>query len=387
KGSTISFLTEILKKNGYNVGSYTSPHLFKVTERIRINGNPISEDEMSKVLLKVKKEADKIGDMEHFEYPTYFEVLTAAAFQYLSEKALDFCLIEVGIEGKFDATNVFKPLLTVITNIEKEHESFLGTNLNSIAEEAVQIIKDGTSVVSCEKKQKIIEILKKECKKKAAKLYLPGKDFNYQEKDFNREEQRFDYSGLNFNFKNLTLSLLGKHQIVNASCAIASAEVLKEKGYEISKKLIENGLKEAKWRGRFEVISKNPLIIADGAHNPKCIQILSEALKRHYPGKKVLLIMGVLKDKDLEEMFENLPFPIRLVIATQPENERALDYKELYAKLSKYFNKVIEKKKISEAIKEAILRVEDDMVILITGSLMTVAEALSFFKLTENREQ
>jgi len=289
KGSTCAMIASILKEAGYTVGLYTSPHLFDWRERIKINGKDISEKDFEEGIKVVKKIARRVGQ------PTVFEVLTAVAFWYFAKKKVDYAVIEVGLGGRLDATNIITPLVSVITNIDLEHTAILGKSLAKIAAEKAAIIKPGIPVVTAEKKLEPLRVIKDYAQKKGSLLIKVE-------------------SGLKTN-------LFGEHQRINAACAVAAIRLARIK---VSRKAIAQGLKKVNWPGRFQIASRSPLTILDGAHNPAGIQSLVRTLRSKFPGQKFTFIFGVQKDKDAKTMLKLLkPLAKKIIITTSSHKNAA----------------------------------------------------------------
>lgn len=292
KGSTCAMIASILKEAGYSVGLYTSPHLVKLNERFKINGRDIGNPDLAAGVKAVRLAADKLT-----EKPTVFEVLTAVAFWYFAKKKVDYAVIEVGMGGRLDATNVIYPLVAVITNIELEHTAVLGKTLAKIAVEKAAIIKPGVPVVTAEKKEEVLSVLRFQAEKNQSLLVQVGSE------------------GEGF-----TTSLLGEHQKLNAACAVAAVRLA---GIEADKKTIIAGLKKAVWPGRFQVVSRNPLTILDGAHNPAGIRALVATLRREFPGKKFTFLFGAQQDKDVKTMLPWLRPLAEEVIVTRSSHHQS----------------------------------------------------------------
>ncbi|MCX7769784.1 MAG: bifunctional folylpolyglutamate synthase/dihydrofolate synthase [Proteobacteria bacterium] len=318
KGSTSAFLTSILMEAGYKVGTYTSPHLVDFSERITISGIPISHEEIKSLAFMMK---DKIESSEYSKRPfTFFEVTTAMAFFYFAQKKVDIAVIEAGLGGRLDATNTLEPLLTIITTIGLEHKEFLGDTIEKIAFEKSAVIKKNTPCITGAKEEEALRVIRKEAESKNAPLLVLGKDF-YPEKIDN---YRFNFKGINRVFRNLILeNLIGINQFDNASLAIAGIELITERGFNIGDENIFEGIRKAKWPGRFEIIRKNPPFIIDGAHNPQGVDSLIKNLTAFYPGTKFKIILTVLKDKDINEMIEKLKPFCEEIILVPNKNERS----------------------------------------------------------------
>ncbi len=429
KGSTAAMTASILQHAGYKTGLYTSPHLQDFRERIRINGFMIPEEDVIELTERINDELRTQNSIQL----TFFEFTTAMAFLYFAREKVDFEVVEVGMGGRLDATNVLNPVLSIITEIDIEHTEHLGEDIKSITGEKGGIIKEKGTVILSSCKPDVIETIESICKNKNAKLYRSGKDF-VGEKEFGNihyQQFRFIDSHLEiFNLKssilNLKIPLLGKYQIINASTAVKAALILpslipplqrggSRGGVKIDESAIREGLKDVKWHGRLEIVSENPIIILDGAHNPAAAKVLSEELKKlKYRSQKpevrsqnkLILVIGILKDKDYKGIISFLAPISDYIIIAKPKTPRARESEDLKIESLKYptppaggwgrgpqtphkgRNKVgglMERVVIIEDISEAVLRAKNlastDDLICITGSFFTVGEARKIFNL------
>ncbi|MFN4227255.1 MAG: bifunctional folylpolyglutamate synthase/dihydrofolate synthase [Candidatus Ratteibacteria bacterium] len=325
KGSVCKSLSKILQLSGYKVGLYTSPHLIDVRERIRINEKEIDQEEFVKKIEQLQKIIEK---QPYHLYPTYFEALTIIAFSYFYDNKIDILVCEVGMGGRFDATNVLPSFLNIITKIGLDHTEFLGKTYKEIASEKAGIIKEKTVVITAKQKEDAYEIIKKKAKRQKCKLLTYGIDFKGKKVLFLPEKMVFNFYGKE-TFKNLETDLIGMHQIENLSIAIQAAITLKEKGYRIKEENIREGLKNINWPARFQILQKDPYIIFDGAHNPDGVKNLMKNLKKIFPNKKFSFLVGILKDKDYEKMVRIFEKYTDRIIFTKPNSERAIDPKIL----------------------------------------------------------
>lgn len=315
KGTTSTLLESILRAAGYKTGLTTSPHLVRVHERFRINGADISDAALCRAAEAVKAAADGMADA-----PTEFEILTAMAFWIFAEERCDIVILEVGLGGRLDATNVIRaPEAAVITNLALEHTAVLGDTLPKIAAEKAGIVKPGTTVVTYPVDAAADEVYRAVCTERGA-LWRRVSFDTLREQEHSLMGQRFDYGGET----GLVLHLLGAHQCRNAALAVETVRVLREKGWRISEAALREGLETARWEARFEVLRHSPPVIADGAHNPQCVDALCDALDAYLPGEKVLFLLGVLGDKDYAAMLTRLlPFGRKFFCLT-PDSPRAL---------------------------------------------------------------
>ncbi len=361
KGSTTAYLSSILKEAGYKTGSFYSPHLIRYNERIRINGIEISDKDFKKyenLILNYLKKENKI---------TLFEALTAIAYKYFSDNSCDFAVMEIGMGGRFDATNIAKEEIGIITSIGLEHTIHLGNTIEKIAFEKAGIIKNGIGICG-EKNISAIKVIKKECKKRERKCLFLNKDFEIKNIRCFENKTYFDYFGKNI-YKSIKLNMAGNYQAQNASLALKASEILK-----INKKAILNGLKNAKIRGRMELISKNPRILLDVAHNPHGINYLVQNLKL-FKYKRLICIFGVMKDKNWKKMIIQLDPYISEWIFPKTNIKRALDPKNLIKFLKK--GKLFKNPKKSMEYARKISKKED--LIIVCGSIYFAEKLLEFF--------
>ncbi len=379
KGSTSSMLSQGLKKMGYRVGTYTSPHLFSIRERIKIDGEDIEEEEFARLISFLHPYIEKVANKKGYFHPTFFETLTAAAFYYFAKKDVDIVVIETGMGGRFDATNVAYPLISVITHIARDHTNFLGYKLEEIAEEKCGIIKGGIPVVSTKQEEGVRKVIEENASYKGSPVYFAeGKT----------DIIKVDVSGTVFAYEDLLgekyrveIPLIGPHQMDNAALSIYTVELLKYHwDYDISLDMFIKGIKEVLWPGRFQIVRKNPYIILDGAHNVDGIKRLVETLDLVFPGRKVILLTGILRDKEYKEMASLLsPYAKRLILTT-PESDRALSPHILKGEFEKFTDIGIDViPSPIDAIKYAEGLLGKDDILLVTGSLYLIGLVGKYF--------
>lgn len=363
KGSVACMLSNISKEAGYTVGRYTSPHLVSFTERIVINEAEIKEEEVTEVTEFVRQKVEKEDKNRFF---TFFDFTTALAFEYFNRKKVDISIIEVGLGGRLDSTNVIKPLISIITNVAFDHMDYLGEGIIEIAKEKAGIIKEGVPIITgaTDMARHVIEETAKELR---SPVYMLGKDFFYEKIG----DQCMSYSGLNKRLPDIFVNLKGDHQFTNVALALCAIEVLLSLGFPVNEDSIYNALSSIKWHGRLEVVKERPVIILDGAHNLHGAHALSEFMNTHYRDKRKILIFGVMKDKEYKEMLEEITPLMDTTILTRPDIERALppDYMKAYVRGA------IITEDVRSALKEAKTIAKDKDLILITGSFYTVGEA------------
>lgn len=371
KGSTAAFLSNIFMAEGLKTGLYTSPALERFTQRIIVDKQEINLNELAEITEKVKAHIEvMIADGNASQHPTEFEVVTAIAFQYFAECMCDIVVLETGLGGRFDATNIIeKPMVAVITNIGYDHTDRLGSTLPEIAFEKAGIIKEGCDVVLYPQNIEVLMVFKKTCREKGARLHIV--DFS------DLKVFKNDISGVEFCYKGdiYKTSLPGSHQANNAVVAIHVAQILSDHSIiKISKRNIKKGIFETKWPGRLEVINDRPLFLIDGAHNPQCAKALAEALNILFPDKKIIFILGVLKDKDYKDIIKTMLPLTEIFYVITPDNPRALQAQELAAIIKEMGGNAIIGGTIKEATETAVKAAGTDGIICAFGSLYYIGE-------------
>lgn len=380
KGSVCSFISNTLKEQGYKVGLYTSPYLETFTERIRLNGNNIPEEDVARIITIMKEKIEQMASQGH-AYPTEFEIETAMAFYYYYEQQVDYVVLEVGLGGRFDATNVIKsPLASVIVSLSLDHIGILGDTLGKIAYEKAGIIKEDSMAVVYKQKQEAEDVIKNVCKEKNTK-YVEANFEHLVIKKSDINSQVFDCTILGEKFEDMEISLIGEHQVNNAVLALTVIKVLKEeRKVEISYDAIRKAFLNTRWPGRIEKIKDNPTLIIDGAHNEDGARSLSKALEKHFSGKKMTLLIGMLKDKDIDGVLEILMDKFDKVITTTPDSDRSMSCEELKEKIEKYVPNVIAIENIDDAVKYVLDNASEDEIIISAGSLYMIGHVRKIFK-------
>jgi len=372
KGSTAAMMGSILQKEGYRVGVYTSPHLIRFTERIKVNGKEIEEEEVAALAEWMRKEIEAAGITPPF---TFFDFTTAMALYYFKQKLVDLAVLEVGLGGRLDSTNVVDPLISIITNIAKDHEEYLGKSILKIAGEKTGIIKKGRPLITAATQPQVLRLFSKICKENGSPYFRVGKEFRY----VRAEDGDFDYEGLNRKLWSIHLNLRGFHQVINATTALGAMEVLEDLGYRVSTDAMVDGLKEVDWPGRLEMVSFSPRVILDGAHNPAGALVLKESLGKEFQYQRLILLIGIMKDKDIQSMLDLLAPLADHIILTKPHTDRAAPP----ALLKKALGQNGKKAEIAEDLKQAVERglslAQKEDLLCITGSLYTVGEARAYF--------
>lgn len=367
KGSTAAMISSILCSAGYKVGLYTSPHLVDVRERIVVNGKKIALNEFNRTIAYIKNK---------IEQPvTYFEFLTAAAFVYFKNSKIDIAVLEIGLGGRLDATNVCRPIASVITNIDFDHTAYLGNTLESITCEKAGIIKKNGICVTAAKQKKVLEILGNLCLRRRAKLYCLGRDIKIKK----QKDDFIAYKGLRRNINNLKIPLRGDHQLCNAALALASIELCEKKGLIIDDKAIFAGLKNTHWEARMEILHYRPLFLLDGAHNPAGIDVLCRSLKKDFSFQRLILIFGVLGDKDYRRMLRKIVPLASIIILTQIKTSRAVPVNDIMEAVRKLGYTAIITKDVNHAVKKALTLARKQDLICATGSFYLAGEVKQAF--------
>lgn len=383
KGSTAAFIYSILKKSGFKVGLYTSPHLVSFRERIRINDELISETELCGILEHIKS---VLAKFKKEDLPTFFEVYTALAYIYFKERKVDFAVYETGMGGRLDATNIIEPLVSVITPISYEHTQKLGNTLSQIAAEKGGIIKNNSVCVSAPQEEEALGVIKDICNERNAKLVIVGRDILFEEVASSDRSQTINIFGMFGEYPLINLGLLGAHQAVNAAAAAGAIEGLRFRDIVISPEYIRSGLEDAKWEGRFEKISDLPLTIVDGAQNKASAKALAAAVKKIYPSKRVVTVLGVSKDKDIKGILEEiLPISDSLVLTKSNMVHRALDPRKIKEHVLA-FKDVTVTENSEAALNAAKKKARAGDMILVTGSLFVVGEIKACLQTTQTTQ-
>ncbi|MCM1044606.1 MAG: bifunctional folylpolyglutamate synthase/dihydrofolate synthase [Candidatus Gastranaerophilales bacterium] len=365
KGSTLAFVSTVLKCAGYKVGRYLSPTIFHYRERIQVGGRPISKAALCEGIELVQGVCEEMV-REGWSQPTAFEVETALAFWYFHKKACDIVVLEAGMGGSLDATNIVTTTVTsVITSVGMDHMKFLGNTLREIALQKAGVIKEGCPVVLLEQSEEVSRVVEQAAGEKGARLIVArGSDAVRIRSGL--ERQRFDYGGL----KGLEISLAGTFQIDNAVLAIETIRTLAGQGYSVKEEALRRGLRETVWRGRFSVLRKNPLFVVDGAHNEDAAQKLAQTIEIYFTNRRIIYIMGVLKDKEYEKIIDlTHKYADQIITVTPPDNPRAMHAYELAREIARVHPLVTAVDSLEEAVEMSLLLAGKEDVILAFGSL------------------
>lgn len=375
KGSTAAMLESILRQSGYKTGLYTSPHLVDVGERIKIDGHPIPTEKLSYYIRRFKHRILST-------HSTYFETLTAVAFQYFADENVEIAVIEVGLGGRYDATNVIMPLLSIITEIGLEHTEYLGTDKIKIAREKGGIIKPGIVCLSQNDCEEVNNTLAEIAREKESKLYTLNEICTVRAKTVTEEYSEFDVSVFGHNVNHLKLNLIGRHQLKNALTAVTAAFLLNKGDFlKIDEKHLRSGLEQVRWPGRLEKLQDTPKLIIDVAHNTPALQNLMDNLNTLFQFDRLLLVIGLLKDKNFSEISKIIASAADYIFVVVPdEPERALDSSIFSKEIAKYSSTYENCYHLEAGYQAAISFANANDLICITGSHYIVGEFLNFYK-------
>ena len=370
KGSCSAMLSSILKAAGYKTGLFTSPYIFRFNERMQINGMQIEDDELAAVVERVKPAAEAMED-----HPTEFELVTAAALLWYKQQRCDIVVLEVGMGGRFDATNVIDcPEAAVIMNIGLDHVSVLGDSPEKIAFEKAGIIKENAQVVLYQQTAEVTDVIRRRCHEENASLRIA---------DFSAIESEFDsLMGQSFKYRDeiYALPLLGSHQLRNAAVVLETVDVLRNRGWKLDESDVEHGLYAVSWPGRFELLSDEPEFIVDGGHNPQCAQSVKENLLHYFPGMHRVLLIGVLRDKDYESLGAIMDEAASEYVCISPNNPRALPAEKLAESLERFNKPVTVCQSIEDGVETAMdLAAGKNGMVCALGSLYSVGDIRAYF--------
>ena len=372
KGSTTSMITEILMGEGYKVGMYTSPFIEEFEERIQINRNNIPKESLAILMDEIKVAVDKVIEAG-YNHPTEFEIITVLMLLYFKKENIDFGVIEVGLGGTLDSTNVIKPIIQVITSISFDHTNLLGNTLEKIAREKAGIIKRGIPTVIYPQQEEVLKVIKNKCFEMDSELYIANNE-NLKFKNIVNLDKPYQLLKYN-NEIDILLPLLGEHQIINLSVAMQAIEVLNNKNIiDISIANIVKSIKNVSWKGRLEVLSNNPYVVIDGAHNIQGIKTLSRNIKKYFKYENLYLILGILADKDVEEMIKIITPMAKKVYSVTPNSIRGELAESLKDEVSKFNKNCKAFDKYEEAYLEALNDAYEKDLILASGSLYMIGD-------------
>jgi dihydrofolate synthase/folylpolyglutamate synthase len=373
KGSVAAMLSAVLSTAGHKTGLYTSPHLVSFCERFQINGQAIPEADVVRLVEEIRPVLERVGANPEFRAPTFFEAVTAIALRYFAEQKVDVVVWETGLGGRLDATNVIVPLVSVVTNIAFDHTQYLGETLAQIATEKCGIIKPGVPVVTAAAAEEALQVIRNTAAAQGSALTVVGRDVGATRLSEDEQCQRVELTGTRWSYGPLTIPLLGAHQTINCATAVAALEA---SGVPVDAKQVTEGLTRTAWPGRFQIVHHDPMVVLDGAHNAAAAERLAATLREHFAGRKLTLILGVLRDKNYDQMCQILaPLAVRVVCV--PVNSERTSEPDQLARWCKAANpgaRITVERDLSAAYAQA--RNEGADTITIAGSLFLVGEAL-----------
>ncbi|MDF2961916.1 MAG: bifunctional folylpolyglutamate synthase/dihydrofolate synthase [Paenibacillus sp.] len=386
KGSVCAYLTEVLKQSGYDVGTFTSPYIEKYTDRIRLNGQNITDEDLLRVINRIKPIVDEVAASE-LGQPTMFEVSTAAAIEYFARIAYpDFVVWETGLGGRLDSTNIVSPILTVITNVGHDHMDVLGDTLEKVAGEKAAIIKSGVPVVSAVSQPEVIEVVEQTAKAKNSSLYLINRHFRYESLSSTEDDQTFHFFGPYRNIDRVGITMNGFHQLQNASVALMAVELLRQfYALIVEDEVLLKALRDTKWAGRLEMVSRSPRILIDGAHNPEGGEALAHALRETYNYKKLHFMMGMLATKNHSGYLRHILPLVDTLILTEPDWHKKEDASRLadlagtlLQELGRSGVDVIVEPDWKAALERLKTRTAEDDLAVVSGTLYLIGDVRSW---------
>ncbi|MCR4432957.1 MAG: bifunctional folylpolyglutamate synthase/dihydrofolate synthase [Caldiserica bacterium] len=377
KGSSCKMIESVLTASGYKVGLFTKPHLQSYRERVALGDELISPEDLTRLVEKMVPLAGKIGSTP-LGFPTYFEMGVALAFQYFALNKVDIAIVEVGMGGRLDATNILMPIVCGITEIGFDHEKYLGSTLSQIAGEKAGIIKPGVPVVVSRQEPEAMAVITRVARELRAPIF-DSDNRGDGPLSFSLEGQTFNLRGRDNLYRELFIPLLGEHQIRNAALALTVLEVLRDLGFSWNEDHLRRGFAELKWPGRLEVLSQSPLVVIDGAHNPCKAQALAQAVAEYLLFKRLILVLGVSRDKDFLGILEKFLPMNPLVIATAASSGRALSPPEIKQACQNLGIPCEDFPSVRTALKRAIEVAEAEDLILVSGSIYVAGEARDLY--------
>ncbi|MBM7554611.1 bifunctional folylpolyglutamate synthase/dihydrofolate synthase [Thalassobacillus pellis] len=380
KGSTLSFIRSLLQQQGNQVGTFTSPYIITFNERISIDGVPIRDEEWVDLVSAIRPLAEELGETSLGE-PTEFEVITAMAILYFNKAELDFVIFEAGLGGRYDSTNIISPIMTVITNIGLDHINILGDTYEQIAAEKAGIIKQGVPLITAVDDDIAFKVIKEEADDKGAQVFRLGKEFSVLRKESTNDGEQFTFTMKDYISEPFLTRLKGRHQVLNASVALAAVEILSIE-YHFDRAIYQKGIMSTDWPGRFEQISTNPAVVLDGAHNEEGTISMIDTLKVHFPHHKKYLLYAALSDKPITGMLSRLAGSFDRVIFTGfafPKSMKGSELLQLYPG-----ENADSTEDWKSSLEDIMSNLNQDDVLVVTGSLYFVSEVRKYLEYRKN---
>ncbi len=376
KGSTVTYLRNLLQRHGFKVGTFTSPYIERFEERISINGYPIDQKQLASYVEQVRPICEQLSDTE-LGAPTEFEIITVISLMHFQKENVDFGIMEVGLGGRLDSTNVITPILSLITSIGMDHTNILGDTIEEISYEKAGIIKQEIPIVTNVYQREALDVIELKAKRKNAPLYQLRNDYNYQVNNYSGWGESFDFLSEDKCLHNLELSMKGNHQIENATLALFALMLISNKEkFKLIDEEIKKGLFQSQWPGRLEVVHDQPKIILDGAHNYEAMTQMVSAIKSQWPPDKVTILLSVIKNKPIDEMVNYLKQNFPKITLTPFDFSTSYEYNELYQNFQKSHTRVI--KDWQTVIEQFIENESNDNVLIVTGSLYFVSQVRAY---------
>lgn len=378
KGSTTAMLASVLQEAGYRTGRFTSPHLSSLTERIAVDGVDIAESGLAAAVSKIRAAISGMDGDTGFEHPTFFEIITTAAFMHFRDAKVDFAVLEVGLGGRLDATNIVNPLVSVITNVSLEHTRILGDTVGKIAMEKAGIIKRNGRVVTASRDKDALAVIENVCNERNASLLRVGREISVSRTSASIEGQEFDVSLGSTRYVGLRVPLLGRHQLDNAACALGAIHSI---GAGIPEPAMRSGLSRVSWPGRLEIVRRNPLVVLDGAKDADAMARLARTIREDIKYERLILVIGISSDKNIPGMSDAIiPLADVVVASEHGVDGRALPAEELQKHAKRHGKAAIVIRDVRDAVKKAVSMAGEGDLVLVTGSLFTVGDAREALK-------
>ena len=375
KGSTTAMTSSILVTAGYKVGMFTSPHLISFTERIQINNKEITQEEVMGHISELKPIIEEMEKDPELRHPTFFEIITTIAFKHFVEREVDFAVLEVGMGGELDATNVVKALVSVVTNVSLEHTAVLGDTVEEIARKKGGIIKKGGVLITATEDESVHEVLSNMCKARDSMIFRVGRDITVEPVKPTNQGQLFNLKGFNGEYRNLSIPLMGKHQLTNAATAAAAVEALSFYGIDTTEADIQVGLRNTRWAGRLETVATSPLVVLDGAKDIAASEAAAKAMS-DFSYDKLTLVVSISSDKKVTEMMDNFSkVADRFIITAHSVQMRAAKPERIAREAEKHGVPYVVINDVKEAVKHAVDSSSSKDMVLVIGSVFLVGEA------------
>ena len=380
KGSTAAMIASILSRSGLKVGLYTSPHPISFRERIRIGDNLISPEEVSKLVAEIKPVIEKVDGDSNLGELSFFEVYTALGFAYFALNEVDYGVIEVGLGGRLDATNLVRPQVAVITPIGLDHTKTLGNTVEAIAKEKSGIIKEDCYVVTSPQEIEALKVIEKTCNDKNARLFRVGEDIVFEIQETGNNGHILNIKTPFRVYSNLEVALKGDHQLINASAAVGAVELLRYYGNTLTQHSIKRGLKEINWPGRLQTLGHNPLVVVDGAQNVTSAGALKRAIEDLFRYRRLILVLGISSDKNISGICRHLcPLASEVILTRVADNPRAATPEVMRKRLARVYQNPILISDVTAAMAHARSLAGEDDLILATGSIYLVGEVMKLY--------